>query len=414
MERDPELSSQSLVCTGCGCLCDDIEAEFEGPCVVSIGNACAKGATYLRSAYDPGRRARSLVRGREVPIDEAVEEAARLLSKASRPVVFGLDDSTIEAQVAGIELARKLGAVIDDASSFSFGSLIEGIVGGELPTCPLAEVRDNADLLVYWGSDPPHTHPRHISKFTYYAYTDWDPAGWYPRVTLSCVDVRETELCSMARKNFKVRPGSDRDFIRAVIGEAQDETGQAAAFLETVKQSKFCALFPGAGLVCSLGDDLACFKQMVHVLGQSTRVTVVPMIAESNMLGFNRSLHEQCGHVNQVSFASGVSRSTEYSFLAQVRNRTSDCVLVVGADPFSALPQSLLKNLQGTAVICLDPFVTATTMVAEVVIPTAVPGLEQGGSVMRMDGERLALANPAEGRYPTDVTILERITKRIA
>jgi formylmethanofuran dehydrogenase subunit B len=405
------LSSHSLVCTGCGCLCDDIQVETEGSRLVSIENACAKGTALLRSAADPGRRAGSLVGGRSAPVDEAIEEATRLLSKASRPVIFGLDDSTTETQVAAVELARKLGAVIDDASSFSFGSLTEGILDGSLPTCSVAEVKDNADLLVYWGSNPPHTHPRHISKFTYYAYADYDPAGWYPKVTLSCVDVRETELYSMSRKTFKVKPGGDSDFIKAVLGEAQDETGDAASFLEMVEKADFCAVFPGAGLVCSLDDDLACFEKMVHMLGESTRMAVVPMIAESNMLGFNGSLREKTGHVNKVSFAAGVSHGSEFSFLEQVRNGTPDCVLIVGSDPFSVLPQSLMRNLEGASVICLERFSTATTGAADVVIPTALPGFEQGGSVVRMDGERLALAGAMEGDFPSEASILERLAE---
>ena len=112
------------------------------------------------------------------------------------------------------------------------------------------------------------------------------------------------------------------------------------------------------------------------------------MIAETNMLGFNQSLHKQTSYVNQVSFAGGVSHGREFSFPEQVHSRTPDCILIVGSDPFSTLPQSLMSRLQGVDIICLDHFSTLTTEVASVVIPTAVPGVESGGNVVRMDGDR--------------------------
>ncbi|MCX5999668.1 MAG: molybdopterin-dependent oxidoreductase, partial [Chloroflexi bacterium] len=194
-----------------------------------IENACAKGVAHLRSGVNPGRRATSLVNNQSTSVEGAIEAAARLLSGAKNTLVFGLESSTLEAQAAAIDLARKLGAVIDDASYASYGGLLQSIFSGDLPTCSLAEVKDKADLLVYWGSDPPQTHPRHISRSTYYAYTDYDPAGWYPRVTMTCVDVRDTELSRMCKPVLKIRPGEDRNLMEAIAGVAEDRTKQTAS-----------------------------------------------------------------------------------------------------------------------------------------------------------------------------------------
>ena len=408
------MTSESLVCTGCGCLCDDIQAEIKGGRLGRIENVCAKGAAYLYSSVNPERRASSLIGGRRASLEKAIEQAARLLSKAKNRLIFGLDNSTLQAQAAAIELARKLGAVIDDASSFSYGTLIQSILSADLPTCSLSEVKDNADLLVYWGSDPTHTHPRHLSKFTYYAYTEYDPAGWLPsNVTLTCVEVRDTDLSFMCRPAFKIKPGGDQDFIRAVLDEGQDGTEESQTFVELIKKSRFCVMFCGPGLVYSLDDDFSSFNQMVHKFGEGTRMAVVPMVAEANLRGFDQSLYKQTGYVNRVSFAAGVSHGSEFSFLEQVRNRVPECVLVIGSDPFSVLPQSLVGNLQGTSIICLDHFSTPTASAADVVIPTALPGLECDGSMLRMDGEEVALVGPKKGEYPTEEKVLQRLAERI-
>jgi len=348
-----------------------------------------------------------------VSAEEAVEEAARLLSRAKNCLIFGFDSSTLETQAIAIELARKLGAVIDDASSFSWGTLLESLLRGVLPTCSLSEVKDNADLLIYWGSNPPHTHPRHLSKFTYYAYTDYNLAGWFPKVKLSCFEVRDTELSVMCQPVFKIKPGGDRHFIRAVLGEAPSGAKDSQSFLKMVIESHFCVIFCGAGLSYSLDGEFGPFSDMVRRFSQAIRVAVIPMVAQANLRGFSQSLYAQTQHVNQVSFGAGISHGNEFSFVEQVRKGLADCVLVVGSDPFSTLPQSLMGNLRGTSIICLDRFSTPTTTAADVVIATALPGLECGGSMARMDGDRVILVGPKKGDYPTEEEILNQLLQRI-
>ena len=401
----------NLVCTGCGSLCDDIQVEIAGNRIARIENACAKGAAFLYALDNPNRRTTCLVRHKEVPLERAIEEAKHLLSEARRPLIFGLDNSTLEAQAKAISLARKLGAVIDDVSSSSYSELIQGLLDGSPRSCSLSQIKDKADLLIYWGSNPLHSHPRHLPQFSYYSYTDYDEAGWIPKVKLTCVEVRETELSSICKPAFKLAPGGDREFIREIFsiikgGEGADE---AKAFLELIKESQVCAIFCGNGLLYSLNGNFDLFNEMVEGLGQWTKVSVVPMIDEINMLGFNKSLREEAGYINQISFDSGIKHGTEFSFLEQVHKEFPDCVLIAGSDPFSTLPQSLSRKLASTKIICLGSIITSTTNAAEVVIATAAPGLESSGKVVRMDGEEVNLFEVKKSTYPSEEEVLERL-----
>jgi formylmethanofuran dehydrogenase subunit B len=407
------LTSRTLVCTGCGCLCDDVQVQIDGSHLGQIENACAKGAAYLQAAFNPERRATSSIRGQICSPEAAIDEAARLLSKAKRRLIFGLDDSTLETQALAVDLARKLGAILDDASSFSYGPLIERIIKKDLTTCSLSEVKDKADLLLYWGANPTATHPRHLSKYTYYAYTEFNPAGWYPKVTLSSIDVRQTELTAMSNPAFRIKPRGDGELISGILGESATTSAEAKQLAEVIKKSRFCAVFCGMGLVHSLGGEFSSFTRMVQLLSQSMRVAVIPMIAETNMLGFNQSLHEQSSYVNQVSFAGDVSHGRQFSILEQVNNQAADCILIVGADPFSTLPHSLLSKLEGVDIICLDHFSTLTTEVSDVVIPTAVPGVESGGNIVRLDGDSVALAEPVKNGFPTQEAILQQLLEKV-
>ena len=160
------MAMKKLTCPVCSCFCDDIEVEVEDDRITKVENACQKGFTFLMNSQDRKLRTSCTVEGYEKEVNEAVAVAAEILSGSHNPLIFGLDNSSLEAQVVGIELAGKLKGVIDDNSSLSYGKVTEHILKGSLPTCSLSEV-DKAELFIYWGANTPHSHPRHLSEFTY-------------------------------------------------------------------------------------------------------------------------------------------------------------------------------------------------------------------------------------------------------
>ena len=92
-----------------------------------------------------------------------------------------------------------------------------------------------------------------------------------------------------------------------------------------------------------------------------------------------------------------------------------DILFVVGADPYSHLPRSILEKLKGVKVIVLDPHTTPTVKAADVAIPVAHVGIEASGTVYRMDGVPLTLkkvVEPPPG-IPSDVDVLKSILGRL-
>ena len=407
------MSQEKLVCTVCACLCDDIELEIEKGCILKIKNACIKGTSFINASQVENRRAPYLVQGQKVTEGEAVEKASGLLRQANRPLLFGFDNSTLEAQSAGIELAEGLGATIDDTSSFHQGELVRTILDNTIPTCSLDEARA-ADLLIYWGSNPYHSHPRHLSHFSYYTNPRYDETGWVPKSKVACVEVRDTETTEISDQlfnSYKILPGEDLDFITSVLAIMQGKRGRedAEKFLGLIKSSSFCVIYAGLGLDYSLDSEYQLFNSMVNKLERLTRIAVIPMISHFNMRGFNHLLFEKTAFINRVNFAKGASHGIEFSFLEQVRNTVPDCILIVGSDPLSSLPNSLVSKLGEIPIITLDPFQTATTRASQVVLGTAVSGLETGGNAMRMDGIRLSLNRAISSSIPDDEEIIRQL-----
>lgn len=408
------MPSFPLVCTACSCLCDDLVADTDGERITSIENACVRGAAFIYASQKPERRATCTVRGQPVFAQAAIAEAARLLKRSRHPLIFGLDNSTSEAQVAGIGLAERLGVTVDDTSSFCHGTTVEAILRGKLATCTLEEAQ-KADTIIYWGANPYHSHPRHLSKFSYYVRDRFREAGWVPDVTLAAVEVRDTETTSLCRPLFRLKPGEDGRFIREALAFARNGEGGSAvrSLVELVRRSRFCVIFVGLGLVYSVDNELSSFFELVSEFGNSARCAVVPMVGHYNSGGFNRAMFDRTGFVNRVSFGDGVKSGPESSFLEQVRNRKPDLLFVIGSDPFSSQPASLMRNLEGVPIICLDPFITETSRRAAVVLGGVVSGIECGGSARRVDGTMVALKPVKAGTALNDEDFLIQILEGV-
>ena len=119
-------------------------------------------------------------------------KAAEILKNAKSPLLYGWSNSTLEAQTVGINLARKIGATIDDTSSFCQGILMERILTGRIPTCTLDDVRNFADTSIFWGADPSNSHPRHLSRFSYYPRGEKRQKSYEEERTCVVVDVRKS------------------------------------------------------------------------------------------------------------------------------------------------------------------------------------------------------------------------------
>jgi formylmethanofuran dehydrogenase subunit B len=137
------------------------------------------------------------------------------------------------------------------------------------------------------------------------------------------------------------------------------------------------------------------------------------MVGHFDMRGFNHSLYSKTGYVNKVSFAEGISHGLEFSFPEQIRNKAFDLLLLVGSDPISSLPQSLVKNLKDVPIINIDPFLTPTAKVSKVVLGTALSGLETGGKAIRMDGVEITLLQGKVSEHLSDEEILRQLLNKV-
>jgi formylmethanofuran dehydrogenase subunit B len=398
-----------VTCTGCALLCEDIEVVIENDSIKESRNACRRGAARLRGCKN--RLALSFNK-MQTDIDTAIKKAAEILKNAKSPMLFGWSNSTCEAQVKGIQLAKKLNASIDDTSSFCQGLLIERVLKKKFRTCSLEDVRNMADVLVYWGSDAQDSQPRHLSRFSVFPRGESRQRGYEEDRLAIAIDVRESNTAKICKGHFyRIPLRGDREFILALMDALSGKVPKydAKRMLELagiMKKAEFGVLFAGIGLTYSIKEDIDILVSLADML---PNFHVMPMVGHYNMRGFNEALFKETGFVNRVKFEGKPVHDNKYAVVEALKAKSIGALLIAGSDPLSSLPRSVLPHLASIPVICIDPCVTLTSKIAAVTIPAAASGLECGGSAVRMDGKVIEMSKIVENSYLTDAQILTRL-----
>ncbi len=302
-------------------------------------------------------------------------------------------------------------------------------MGGKV-SCTLGEVKNRADLIIYWGGNPAECHPRHFTKYTLTQKGKFIPNGRKDR-TMVLVDIRETPSAKAADIFLQVRPSKDFEVIttlRALIkGQRVDaqlvaETGltveQLQDLADRMKKARFGVLFFGMGLSMTRGKHMnsAALLTLAAELNAFTKFVAMPMRGHGNVTGGDVIMRWTTGYPFGVNLARGYPRFNpgEFSTIDLLIRGDCDAALVLGADPGATMPQPAIDHLARIPTIVLDPKVTHTSRLARVHFTTAVTGISAPGTVYRMDEIPLPLRPALKSPYPTDEEVIRRIYRAVA
>ena len=107
----------NATCTFCGCVCDDIQLHFDDIRIHKANKACVLGTAYFLNHTAEHKYPDALIDGREATVDEAIEAAATFLHEADMPLVYGMSNTTSEAQKECVAMADLLGGLLDSHTS---------------------------------------------------------------------------------------------------------------------------------------------------------------------------------------------------------------------------------------------------------------------------------------------------------
>jgi formylmethanofuran dehydrogenase subunit B len=302
-------------------------------------------------------------------------------------------------------------------------------LGGKV-SCTLGEVKNRADLIIYWGGNPAECHPRHFTKYTLTQKGKFVPNGRKGR-TMVLVDIRETPSAKAADIFLQVRPSKDFEvltILRALIKdqpvneEAAADTGLSMTELrdlaDRMKRARFGVLFFGMGLSMTRGKHMnsAALLALAAELNAFTKFVAMPMRGHGNVTGGDVIMRWTTGYPFGVNLSRGYPRFNpgEFSTVDLLLRGDNDAALILGADPGATMPQPAIDHLARIPTIVLDPKVTHTSRISRVHITTAATGISAPGTVYRMDEIPLPLRPALKSPYPTDEEVVCRIYQAAA
>ncbi len=415
-------TTENVACTVCGCVCDDLRLTIDAGRIVRAEGACALAEPWLLG-QDSRRPPVAAIDGQAVPLDDAVGRASAILCGARAPLVYGLARSATAGQRAAIALADRIGAVIDTTASLCHTPSVMALQEVGESTCSLGEVKNRADLVLFWGSDPLRSHPRHLERYSAEPRGEFVPAGRDGR-TLVVIDVQPTLTSAAADVFIPVEPGRDfealatlRGLVRGLAPEPGAATGAPLPLLEDLarrmKACRFGIVFFGLGLsMTGLGHrSVEALLSLVSELNDHTRFYARRMRVQGDVAGADSVLCWQTGYPFSVSLARGYPRYNPGEFSAQdlLERREVDACVLVGSEGVARFSAAAQQSLRSIPVIALEYPTAESFAAARVCFTTAVYGVHEPGTVYRMDEVPIRLRAVLPTHYPTDAEVLNQL-----
>jgi formylmethanofuran dehydrogenase subunit B len=453
---------KSVVCPICGCLCDDIEVTVENNEIVKMKNGCSMCEAKMVHGYKSEERIlKPMIRkdGTLIPVsmDEAVHKAAKILTDAKYPLLFGWSSSTSEAQRIGVELAEELGSALDNCCSVCHGPSVMATQEIGIPSCTLGQIRHRADLIIYWACNPWTSHPRHVERYTAFTEGRFEKSEWksymqklkggtsqkkvevasrqilnhykspiHPDVCtvnappqtinksgrkMIVVDVRKTMTAEAADYFLQVQPNKDYEVIEALRCLVADQEldvdtvgGVPVEYLKEVADAMvncdFGVIFFGLGLTQSAGRfrNIEIAIALTRDLNRKTKFVISPMRGHFNVTGANVVFAWQTGYPYAIDFSQGYPQYNpgEFTTIDLLRRGDNDATLVISADPGAHFPKAAVQNMMKHPLITINPDMNAISRLGDVVFPTQWCGIEYEGTAYRMDHVPIMLRKVVE------------------
>lgn len=382
---------QSVTCLGCGCGCDDLTVRVRAGRIAELSPPCPLAKRWFGDGTVP-RDIR--VQERTATIEQAVDAAAEVLSGAARPMVLIAPDLTTEAQRAAIALGDALRAEVDGATSDSAAAGILVAQRRGRAAASLGEIRNRADVVLFWAVDPRERYPRYLER-----YAAADSSTHVRRRTLLSVSVGTDRAPEKSEIEAEFNPDEEVDALAVMqatvrgqrLGELPARLRPAATIAERLVQGKYVAIVHDAesGREPRDAQRTESLVALAQVLNGPTRAALSSLRAGGNRSGAEAALTWQTGYPMRVSFREGHPRAQPgRSGLDRLRSGGADAVLVAGSVAALEDPGLALDRVAG---VVIGPGASTVTG-ARVAIDTGIAGIHEPGTGYRMDDVPLPLS----------------------
>jgi formylmethanofuran dehydrogenase subunit B len=377
-----------------GTLCDDLVVERIDKGLKVLKNGSARSVAGFERKLP---EAHPQVGGKDVSLDKAVAEAARLIGKAALPLYGGLA-TDVEGMRAVLSLADRTGGIVDHALSEAQYRNFKVLQTTGWITTTLTETRNRADLIVVAGSDVHQLHPRFFemivsppdSMFDVTAPTrtvvfigkGLDRSGAKGErvgevIALNCKPEQAGEVVGVLRarlRGFRVKP-LEIDGVTLADVDALAERCKGAKY-GVVVWAPPSLNFPLSELAVEQ------FTGLVKDLNQTTRFAGLSLGGGEGAVTAAAVCTWISGYPLRVSYASGAPDYDPYRYAIgrMLKEGEGDLLVwIASISPDLAPPETNIPTIVlGTPGLKL-------VKPPQVFIPVGTPGLDHAGRLVRVD-----------------------------
>ena len=378
----------------CGTLPDDLSVERTDKGLKVLKNGCAKSVAGFERKLPP---ASPQVKGKEVDLAKAIQEAAKLIGKAALPLYGGLA-TDVEGMRATMALAERSGGIVDHALSEAQYRNFKILQTTGWIMSTLTETRNRADLFIIAGSDIHKLHPRFFETIVSPPDSMFDVTA--PKrtvvfigkgldrsgakgarigevITLGCKDEQAAELVALLRarlRGFRVKPPKLEGVTLAEI-DALAERCRGAKY-GVVVWAPPSLNFPFAELAVEQ------FTGLVKDLNQTIRFAGLSLGGAEGAITAGAVCTWISGYPLRVSYASGAPDYDPYRWAVGRMLKEGEGDLLVW---IASISPDLVPPPAKMPTIVLGTPGLALTEPPSVFIPVGTPGVDHAGRLVRVD-----------------------------
>jgi formylmethanofuran dehydrogenase subunit B len=402
-----------------GTLNDDLVVERTDKGLKVVKNGSARSVAGFERTLP---KASPQVGGKDVSLDKATAEAAKLIGKATLPLFSGLA-TDVEGMRAALALAERSGGIVDHALSEALYRNLKVLQTTGWITSTLAETRNRADLIIIAGSDVLKLHPRLLDRIVSPADSMFGVTA--PKrtlvfigkgldggitkgsqltdvITLPCKPERAREVVGALRarlRGFRLKPVKIDGVSLAEID----------ALAETCRQAKYGIViwappsldFPFAELAVEQ------FTGLVKDLNQTTRFAGLSLGGGEGVVTAAAVCSWISGYPLRVSYASGAPDYDPYRWDVgrMLKDGEGDVLVwIASISPDFAPPETRLP------IIVLGTPGLKLAKPPQVFIPVGTPGVDHAGRMIRVDNVvSLPLKNLGRADLPPAADVLAAV-----
>ncbi|MHA2036960.1 MAG: molybdopterin-dependent oxidoreductase, partial [Promethearchaeota archaeon] len=273
----------------------------------------------------------------------------------------------------------------------------------------ISEVINKTDLLIFWGANVAESIPRLLNKVLF-SRGKFRMTGREIKTIIIIDPVKTASFGVMGVRDIAltINPGKDIELISVLKEEccspdsipsngiAGIDSDDLRRLLIQLTNAENGVIFIGQGIANSTEDskviqELLELVQMINAKQQKGRMSVMMLGGHYNMAGFDQVALSLVGKSQSLQFTNNQLVKSTDTILTKINNEDFDCSIIVGTDAISHLPWNLSKKISSKPIILIDNNKSATSRVADIVLPSAITGIECEGLAYRLDHVPISL-----------------------